>query len=734
MASIDNSAGALDDAYAIYANSIQKHVDSLKAAFQDLSQTMISSDVAKFIVDLGTIALTTLQKLQEGLNVFGGILPSIIGIVVGLLARTGAIARLFSTIKGIAESALALRTAFSLMKSGSMAFSVAEILGALSPASIGIIVAAVAALGFALYNLAESSSNGTKSLSDLRNEANDAKQEFEDMQQKVDETKSRIKELQELQEKGLITEAQQEELTLLTSQNELYTQQLELLKRISEYKQGRVKQAEQESAQTAFDDFLRYNDQRMARFDASRADGLSKRAIEANQNGIAGMLNAIEDYTKARDELQTIASEILSTPESDTSKIEKYEQRIVELKEELDGFEDSLNDFYSDLGAMRTNLKDDESRQQVSEWLNQIDDTLGRNNASSLLVARLLGIDWELPSTDVLDRVYYLAGMDEAGWATSKAVLTGLAYVPTMRQSKLSMYNTAWPNLAITYTSMTTQYLATFVNADGSPIIDKRTGEAYTQWVDRGDNPYDPITAGEVDTPIQAATAQYTFTFSGWDGMTDAVLSNVTVTATYTETIRSYTVRWFAQAGSLLETQTANYGDEVTYSNGTPTLSDEESSYVYKVFAGWNKSTGYIREDTDVYAIWDRAELPALGRDLSTMTAGEVYAVASSGRANAYFEAKDHIDVTLGHDFSFTNVESRTLINTETYFDGSTVQNTGITLFGEDDPSFTLAIDFRFNSTTSNNALVSCFVNNGNEGFRLRYRYDIRFKEVPAKA
>ena len=62
MAAMEHSTGALDDAYAIYADSIQKHVDSLKAAFQDLSQTVISSDVAKFIVDLGTSALTALKN------------------------------------------------------------------------------------------------------------------------------------------------------------------------------------------------------------------------------------------------------------------------------------------------------------------------------------------------------------------------------------------------------------------------------------------------------------------------------------------------------------------------------------------------------------------------------------------------------------------------------------------------------------------------------------------------
>ena len=42
-------------------------------------------------------------------------------------------------------------------------------------------------------------------------------------------------------------------------------------------------------------------------------------------------------------------------------------------------------------------------------------------------------------------------------------------------------------------------------------------------------------------------------------------------------------------------------------------------------------------------------------------------------------------------------------------------------MFGENEESFTLAIDFRFSSTTVNNTLLACFEEDGSEGFRLRY-------------
>lgn len=164
----------------------------------------------------------------------------------------------------------------------------------------------------------------------------------------------------------------------------------------------------------------------------------------------------------------------------------------------------------------------------------------------------------------------------------------------------------------------------------------------------------------------------------------------------------------------------ADYGTDVTYNGDTPVNSSEEGAYIYNVFAGWNKNTGCIRENTDVYAVWDRAELPAVGKDLKTMTPGEIFAVTSSGRTENYFEQKDYYDITLGHDFDFENVESQVLA-TDMYLDGKHAINTGIKLFSDDAPSFTLAVDFRFTDTANtNNTLISCFEEDGSEGFRLR--------------
>lgn len=325
----------------------------------------------------------------------------------------------------------------------------------------------------------------------------------------------------------------------------------------------------------------------------------------------------------------------------------------------------------------------------------------------TLRVLNLYDIDWTLADTSLLNSMLNLF----------YSLVTGKVYVSgAIRQQELLQYANTWDDLVVTYNAdnVVTQYLATYVNADGEVL--------HEEYVYRGSYPRDPVALGIIPMPTQESTAQYDFTFSGWDDLTSAMLTPRTIAATYDTTIRTYTVNWYSRAGLLLHSVSAKYGSEVVYPGETPTNTSEESTYVYNLFAGWNKSTGYITGDVDVYAIWDRAELPALGKDMKDMTAGEIFAIISSGKAANYFTTKDHIDISVGHDFSFENVESR-LIAENYQLDGTenTVLDTGIQLFGADARSFTLAISYQFTDTTADGTMLSCFKYDGSEGFRLRY-------------
>ena len=154
------------------------------------------------------------------------------------------------------------------------------------------------------------------------------------------------------------------------------------------------------------------------------------------------------------------------------------------------------------------------------------------------------------------------------------------------------------------------QYLATYVNDDGT--------ELYQVYVDRGSVPPDPVDNGDIDTPTKASTAQYSFTYDGWNEITSIMTGPRTIVATYTSTIRTYTVTWYERSTVPLATMQKEYGQEAIYPNTIPTRTEDEDSLRYYVFLGWDKSTGYITGDIDVYALWDDKYLPAVGaKDLS---------------------------------------------------------------------------------------------------------------------
>ena len=311
-------------------------------------------------------------------------------------------------------------------------------------------------------------------------------------------------------------------------------------------------------------------------------------------------------------------------------------------------------------------------------------------------------------------------------------VITGQVSVDAIGARTLTLMNTYYPNLVITAAQTITQYTVTFLNADGSPILDTN-GNAYIQYVDSGDAAHDPIQSGEVPTPTKASDPHYSYAFDDWDNLPQAVISNVTVTATYTSTVRTYTVTWYDGVGSgngtQLEQQTGvSYGSCVQPLDNHPTYTALEGNNVFYVFNGWDASTGFITGDTVVKATWIVGTLPDPNSNvgLEDMTMAQIAAIAKNNAAASYWAPKDHFDVVLGRDFHFNNIEDLTLVSTPTYFDGT---STPVIFNGENDrsliqlfngtiDSFTIAIDFEFTSDAG--ALLACFDDNGNQGFQLR--------------
>lgn len=405
------------------------------------------------------------------------------------------------------------------------------------------------------------------------------------------------------------------------------------------------------------------------------------------------------------------------------------------------------------------------------------------DSATNLSRVRLVGLAWQLGDTSLLDRMLGMSGIDDEAFDIAQSVLTGTAYTPVIRSGLKALYEAAWPYFYISAGTTVTQYEATFINMNGEPILG-RNRQPYTQWVDQGNAPYDPVTMGyqitisgngtpidnnyaassyankyyldktagvvyvsngvswsqeavcDVLEPTMESTAQYIYTFSGWENLSQAMIADRTVTAKYTSDTRRYTVNWWRDATTkLYMEENVPYGTEAVYRGDFPTYTSGESAFIFNLFKGWDTSTGSIKGDTNAYAIWDTiSTLPSPDKPMNEMSPVEIYAIAKMHLQDDYnWQPLDYTEITLGQDYDFSNVPSVEIgkdvllngiprdqyISNGYYFNGSTGYSTDLVLFGEDSPSFTMAIDFQFADIVSNQILVTNQANNSAVGFKV---------------
>ena len=341
------------------------------------------------------------------------------------------------------------------------------------------------------------------------------------------------------------------------------------------------------------------------------------------------------------------------------------------------------------------------------------------NAANKLNILRLIGMNWnegyQIEDTSILNRLLTIRGIGNDGYETPVSVLAGNFYSSIVKQKELETYVSTWKDLEITYSTLIEQYAVIFVNDDGTVLE--------VQYVDKGGDAVDPAT--RVDNPIvptKESSVQYDYTFAGWDGNLTKIFSDRTITATYSESLRSYTIKYVSK-GTVMQSSTGLYGENVPYTGITPTYTLEESGYVYYLFNRWDKS-GFIDGDKTVNAIFDRFEYTESsfsGKELADLSPVEIYAMNKLGLAESIITDKDPYTIVIGNDIDYDDIESKLLISEKTYFGGSNYVDTGIQLLDED-RDFVLAIDYEFLSGNKANAvLAQCFQANGANGFKLWY-------------
>lgn len=337
---------------------------------------------------------------------------------------------------------------------------------------------------------------------------------------------------------------------------------------------------------------------------------------------------------------------------------------------------------------------------------------------------RFTGINWNLDSTDLLDKLAKLAGINENGYNISTSVLAGKVHVPVMREQKLKYYSSIWSDLEITYDAMITQYTVTFVNDDeNETVLD-------VQYIDMGQSAVDPITREEdpIPIPTKESTVSTNFTFNKWNDTFTNIMGDKTIKAVYSESVREYTVKYVSKGTTLQETN-ALYGSFVEYEGALPTYTAEETAYRYNLFERWDKS-GFVDGNKTINAIYQSCQYKTGyfdNKELSDLSEVEIYMLmkmnlengTKENNENGVLQYQDQLDFQFGIDYNYDDVEENEIISATTNFDGSNYIDTGISLF-EEDRDFTLTIDFEFDSDNTNGAtLAQCYMENSYDGFRL---------------
>ena len=136
-------------------------------------------------------------------------------------------------------------------------------------------------------------------------------------------------------------------------------------------------------------------------------------------------------------------------------------------------------------------------------------------------------------------------------------------------------------------------YLITFANEDGTVLQQTEVEEGSM-----------PEYTGA--TPSKAATAQYTYTFAGWDKPLSSASAEVTYTAIYSSVVNKYVVKFVNENGNVLQESEVEYGKTPVYTGTTP-VKAEDDNYTYN-FAGWDKEISAVTGEATYVAIFDAEE------------------------------------------------------------------------------------------------------------------------------
>ena len=163
-------------------------------------------------------------------------------------------------------------------------------------------------------------------------------------------------------------------------------------------------------------------------------------------------------------------------------------------------------------------------------------------------------------------------------------------YVKTLNNKAATSSNVTVPD-ADNIPTYNTTYTVLWKNWDGTVLE--------TDTVAYGEMP-----AYNGDTPTKPQTKEWTYAFKGWDSDVVAATEDISYTAEFEQSVRTYTVLWKNWDGTVLETDTVAYGETATYDGAQPSRENTEE-YTYS-FSGWDKEVGEVTDNVEVTAQYEQ--------------------------------------------------------------------------------------------------------------------------------
>lgn len=376
-------------------------------------------------------------------------------------------------------------------------------------------------------------------------------------------------------------------------------------------------------------------------------------------------------------------------------------------------------------------------------------------------------------------------------YGINNSILKGIINMTgTVEEGALNRYREKWlpRDLTIDTSEATVQlqYKVIFYNSiptvignDLSNVVNTQTSEIlYETYVNEGtyigaigdpayNNLISPLPTYQdekYDYKLGNQSGGYT-QYTGWSNSLNGelinpntqIITNMAYYATYSAQPREFIVNWYKDntEQEILYTIPVYYNSEAIYGGVMPTVDTINQNSVYRIFSGWDISTGKVTSNLKVHGLWQTSNnassisqlMADPNSELSSLNEADLYAYSRLYKNRSIqptignYHLDDTINITMGNDFDFEGIESDTIVDLSSpkFIDAMSNYSNVIVYNGENNNKlitpfknnkpFVLAIDFRFNNDmerstdTHGSTLVSCYSQIGDtyNGFKLSY-------------